>query len=441
MATARLISWKSACCLLLGLVSLQFVLLYSTQTTSLASRLPSFGTSNQHEQARLSGNTVADLRLDVIDAVTATQCNQAFPHLYYEIERAVHYWKTRRHALTSQDVEISWRDSGALRILIVENELRILETKGTFDNPGYRVRVQSILHLIQQALWSATVADERLPNIEAAIVVDDMSYIPIGNDTHSVWTWTYLLRADAGQKNWLIPDFGMYSAPVTGSFIDSRRRAAQHDSKFTNKIPKAFWRGVTWTNEALRGALLEKTKGQKWAETAVIDWVSKTNTIPADEMCKYAFLFHTEGRSYSGRLQFILNCDSVPVIHDLHWTAHFYHLLIPDGKDQNYIPVKRDFSDLESKVEYYLEHPEDAERIIQNSINTFRNNYTSPAATACYLRRLIQEYSTVAFTPDVHRPATSKQGESTKRRGVSFEEWIHLREEYTGDTQSKMKEL
>lgn len=223
----------------------------------------------------------------------------------------------------------------------------------------------------------------------------------------------------------------MYSAPATGSFIDSRRHAAQHDSHFAEKIPKAFWRGVRWTNEAVRGALLEQTKGQEWADTAVIDWGSKTNTIPADEMCNYAFLVHTEGRSYSGRLQFILNCDSLPIIHELDWTAHFYHLLIPAGDNQNYIPVKRDFSDLQSKVEYYLEHPKEAQRIITNSINTFRNKYTSPAATSCYIRRLIQEYSTVSFTPDVER--SGKQGESTKRRGVSFEEWLHLRGEYSKD--------
>ncbi|EME87933.1 uncharacterized protein MYCFIDRAFT_75765 [Pseudocercospora fijiensis CIRAD86] len=431
MATARIISWKSACCLLLSLLSLQFVLLYSTQSSSLTNRLPSFGTSNRHDKSRPPGSTVADLELGTIDAFTATQCNQTFPHLYRDIERAVRYWKDRRHTLTPQDVDISWRNDGALRILIVENELRILETKGTFDNTGYRVRIQSILHLIQRALWSATIADERLPTVEAAIVVDDMSSIPNGKDTHSVWTWTSLLRGDAGQKNWLIPDFGMFSAPATGSFLDTRRRAAQHDSPFTEKIPKAFWRGVRWTNEAVRGALLEKTKGQEWADAAVINWASKTNIISADEMCKYAFLIHTEGRSYSGRLQFLLNCDSLPILHELEWNAHFYHLLKPDGDDQNYISVKRDFSDLQSKVEYYLKHPDEAQRIIANSINTFRNNYTSPAATSCYLRRLIREYSTVAFTPDVKR--SGKQGEGTKRRGISFEEWIHLRGEYNED--------
>lgn len=165
---ARLISWKSACCLLLGLVFLQFVLLYSTPSSSITSRLPSFGTSNQYEKSRPPESTVADVQLGTIDSFTAAQCNQNFPQLYHEIERAARYWKDRHHALTSKDVEISWRDSGALRILVVENELRILETKGVFDNPGYLVRVQSILHLIQQALWSATVAGERLPSIEVS---------------------------------------------------------------------------------------------------------------------------------------------------------------------------------------------------------------------------------------------------------------------------------
>ena len=163
-----MIFWKSACCFLLALVSLQFVLLYTTRSSSIVSRLPPFGSPNRQEKSLPPDSIVAGLQFGTIDTFTAAHCDQNFPVLFYEIERAVRYWKDRRHTLTSHDVEITWRDSGALRILIVENELRILETKGTTDNPGYRVRVSSILHLIQQALWSATVAGECLPNIEVS---------------------------------------------------------------------------------------------------------------------------------------------------------------------------------------------------------------------------------------------------------------------------------
>lgn len=56
---------------------------------------------------------------------------------------------------------------------------------------------------------------------------------------------------------------------------------------------------------------------------------------------------HAEGRSWSGRLKYILNCDSVAIIHDLEWAAWYYHLLAPSGPEKNHIPVRRDHSDLE----------------------------------------------------------------------------------------------
>lgn len=87
----------------------------------------------------------------------------------------------------------------------------------------------------------------------------------------------------------------MYSAPATGSFLESRRRAAQHDALFIDKIPQAVWRGVKWTNEAIRGALLEKMERKDWANAAISDWESKTNIMPTSDMCKYAFLIHVSG--------------------------------------------------------------------------------------------------------------------------------------------------
>ena len=129
-----------------------------------------------------------------------------------------------------------------------------------------------------------------------------------------------------------------------------------------------------------------------------------------------------------GRLKFLLNCNSLPIVHDLDWTAEFYHLLVPEGPNQNYIAVKRDFSDLEEKVTYFLEHAEEAQRISENAVATFRSRYTSLAAEACYWRRLIQGWSEVAFDPDPYETVTVDiSGTSVAKqqfRGITYEEFL-----------------
>jgi hypothetical protein len=93
--------------------------------------------------------------------------------------------------------------------------------------------------------------------------------------------------------------------------------------------------------------------------------------------------------------------------------------------------VKSHFEDLEETVKWYLDHPEETQRVANNSINTFRSKYFSPAATGCYLRRLIQGYSEVSFRPEVLRE--EKEGEVRKRRGVAFAEFLQLKDEYEGE--------
>lgn len=151
--------------------------------------------------------------------------------------------------------------------------------------------------------------------------------------------------------------------------------------------------------------------------------------MTVDEMCTYAMTQHTEGGSYSGRLKFLLNCDSLPFIHDLEWRVYFSHLLQDSGPNQNYVRVRRDFADLEEKVEHYLAHPAESEKIVANSLATFRNKYIVPAAQSCYLRRLIHGFSAVSETPHVYRSGT-ESSKVPQRRGKSFEEWLQGNEDF-----------
>ena len=53
-------------------------------------------------------------------------------------------------------------------------------------------------------------------------------------------------------------------------------------------------------------------------------------------------------------------------------------------------------------MEYFLkeDNSEEGKRIANNSVRTFRERYLTPAAEACYWRKLIKGWSEVSFEPE-----------------------------------------
>lgn len=375
--------------------------------------------------------------------LTREQCNIAFPGLWYEIDRAVSFWKNDiGRSIIPEDTNLDWREQGAFKALIHRNQLRILETKGVWSLEGsqFPERIVAVWQQIHRALLGATAAGETLPSIEFSVSLDDRPDTPEEdpNDTHTLWTFARNYNNRAHDRSFVMPDFNFWSwRGVAGSFNEMRAREKELDEYMLDKIPKAVWRGVVWTNPDVRAPLLEATKGKSWADVVEFDWMTHENFIPLDDFCRYAFLVHTEGRSWSGRLKYLLNCDSVAMIHDREWTAHYYSLLQGDGPNQNYVPVKRDFSDLQSKVEHYLDNPSESQKIADNAVATFRDRYLTLAAEACYWRRLIEGWHDVAYTPDIYediqKNVSGTMQTRKQLRGVAFEELVVRRpdnEEY-----------
>lgn len=152
----------------------------------------------------------------------------------------------------------------------------------------------------------------------------------------------------------------------------------------------------------MRGNLVEATRDKSWADVAEFDWSTRSGLKSTEDFCSYSFLVHTEVRSWSGRLKYLLNCRSVTFVHELEWTTHYYHLLNPNGPDQKFVSVRRDFSDIETKIRYLFGDREAAQRIADNAVATFRDRYLTLAAEACYWRRLMRSWSELAVSPRLY---------------------------------------
>jgi hypothetical protein len=230
-----------------------------------------------------------------------------------------------------------------------------------------------------------------------------------------------------------MPDFEYWSWPEVkvGSYSKIRRRIRAVDDgvredgekiggiAFESKEKKLVWRGAANPN-ALRQKLSDLTKGKSWADIVLLDWGNKESIkeklLPMEDHCKYMFLAQVEGRSYSGRGKYLQNCRSVFVAHKLDWIEAHHAALVASGPEQNFVEVKRDWSDLESSMQHLLDNPQEAKRIADNGVSTFRDRYLTPAAEACYWRKLIRGWASVSFTPEFYNDT-----QRTQWRGVPFE--------------------
>ncbi|KAJ9622781.1 hypothetical protein H2203_006432 [Taxawa tesnikishii (nom. ined.)] len=360
--------------------------------------------SVKDDEAR--GSTHAEWQFDYArDArnygLSHEQCSSAFPLLYKEIDRAVEH--RRGNKIDVSEVDTAWRGDGIVRAMIYKNQLYIIENRGVWDG-NHRPRSIATLHALHRAI---TAYSGPLPNIEFTITDHDSAYF--GENTHQT-TWAYA-RLPSSSNLWLMPDFGYWGWPDVGL------------------------RSVDVAARDVRAKLLQHSSDKGWSDVRALDWRNETDIkahlLGMEEHCAYMFVAQTEGNTYSGRLKFLLNCRSVLVSHRLEWVEHFHHLLRPDGPERNYALVKRDFSDLDATISSLLSPKglREAERIAENARKVFRERYLTPAAEACYWRKLIQGWSEVQgfeteFWKEVEVERLGRKKAVRKPRGVPFEAYV-----------------
>jgi len=111
--------------------------------------------------------------------------------------------------------------------------------------------------------------------------------------------------------------------------------------------------------------------------------------------------------------------------------------MISSGSRQNFLRVQKDFSDLHTQLAHLRARPEQAARIAQNGVETFRDRYLTPAAQSCYWRKLIRGSGSVSFEPLLHESvvetgngnegaAASNSSGVRRLRGTPFETYVVL---------------
>ena len=357
--------------------------------------------------------------------LTERECNAAFPGLFEDVDRAVKFWWLRGTITQHVLDEIQLVD-GMTRAMVYDSNLYVIASKSKGED--HRGKMMATLASIHRAIVASL---ERIPDIEFIFLIED-KVEDVAGPGHPLWA---LARRAPEESLWLMPDFGYWAWDnIRSNIVDDRNHeigsydevvdSALHVEKrvgFLAKKPKLVWRGKLSFSPKLRRALLDRSRDQPWSDVKEINWSVQRNYLALEDHCKYRFIAHAEGRSYSASLKYRQACRSVILIHKLQYIQHHHYLLVSTGPLQNFVQVERDFSDLPEQMSNLLDHPDQAQRIADNSVNTFRERYLTPAADACYWRALWRGYAQ-ASKPAEHW--VQRADGTRERRGLRYETFL-----------------
>ncbi|OJJ97719.1 hypothetical protein ASPACDRAFT_62689 [Aspergillus aculeatus ATCC 16872] len=427
----------------LSLIFTTFLIFGTQYSTSVAkyalkTSLQTGGCAPPPVELPMSSNTTSAWEFQVARdgnnyGLTAPQCRAAFPKLFVEIDNST---ATRaQNPIRFEELDQIEMADGMVRGMIADGQLYIISYT---PQPVTFSRAKATLHALHRALAASPTP---LPPLEFILTTEDFYLPPTTSQPTTaggspIWSYTKLPHH---RHTWLMPDFGYWSWPevAIGPYRALRTRIAALEASlpFPQKRKQLLWRGSTATNPAVRGTLLKAAQGKSWSSVHTLDWDSTSESsagsgsgsgsgsglpeafLPMHEHCGYMFLAHTEGRSFSGRGKYLLNCKSVVLSHPLSWReAHHAALVAAPHPEANYVVVEEEgWGDLDAKMRWLIDHPEVAERIAEEAVRTFRDRYLTPAAEACYWRELVAAYSRVlGFVPVLEG-----------REGVvAFEDWV-----------------
>lgn len=193
-------SWKRLSILLTGVIILQ--LIFTHQISDVASQA-GFPTTPRRKLLPWD-QLPTGVDGEILDNLSDAQCDFAFPDLYHEVDRATTYWQQRDHTISGEDTNITWRDTFAMRLLIHDNQIRVLQGRGTFDN-GTHCRLLTVV----QTHCSSSVpnrADLLFPftrMVQVTQSTNSISPASISRICHSRWRSASYGRdrADHGRYN------------------------------------------------------------------------------------------------------------------------------------------------------------------------------------------------------------------------------------------------
>ena len=192
-----------------------------------------------------------------------------------------------------------------------------------------------------------------------------------------------------GNLNWILVPGDTIHIPTLPSIVKSRPLVEGNVNSVVLKLDKnrhflfvndhmswrekrnvAIFRGDLGFYKPNRDRFMSRWVGHPMVDAASTnyseehpEWQGQKLTI--GEHLDYKFIMSLEGNDVASNLKWVMSSNSIAVTPKLRRETWFMEgTLIPD---YHFVEVRDDFSDLEERMTYYIEHPEEAEAIIRHA--------------------------------------------------------------------------
>lgn len=261
------------------------------------------------------------------------------------------------------------------------------------DRGGFQSRNASTLHLLAEAAKWVDVREPKGVSPWFHVWTDDFppEEKDCGEGVHLAFC-----RARHQEHIRLIPDFLFWSWPEIGvPDYDDLTGLVEKAGKSEPVQDEVFWIGNPRVH-ASRSRLMGLGSGMEGTRFVDIEWVAKGDECLASDLAmttkedryvslpdhsRYRYLIDVEGRGYSARLKVLLFSGRPVLMQERPWEEFFFSGLEPFV---HYVPVKRNFEDLEERIRWCRKHPHRCGEIAANALAFARENLTRKAA----IRRL-----------------------------------------------------
>ncbi len=136
---------------------------------------------------------------------------------------------------------------------------------------------------------------------------------------------------------------------------------------YAEKKDVAIWRGASW--QAHRVAMLKNLHGHPLCDVGSNKPIEnnpyRVAFMSIREQLKYKFVLCPEGNDVATNLKWVMSSNSIAVMSKPKYETWFMEGKLVAGI--HYIEVKDDYSDVPEKIDFYLQHPEQAQAIARNA--------------------------------------------------------------------------
>lgn len=163
---------------------------------------------------------------------------------------------------------------------------------------------------------------------------------------------------------------------------------------FSDKKDKLIGRGKIRQPHRIR--FMEKYYGHPSCDVGQVNITTEArfpaNRLTIAEHLNYKFILCLEGNDVASNLKWVMSSNSLAVMPKPKYETWFMEgTLIPN---YHYMLIKDDYSDLEERMNYYIEHPDEAQQIINNAheyIEQFKNKKREKLLSLMVLKKYFEK--------------------------------------------------